>query len=162
MKEKIKPKNGFTIIELMAVIVIIAILATLVIGGVLIYRDNANDEYYESLKNQIVLSGKNYYSDNPSLKPHGQVSDNGQKVIGKKLYVQDLLNNNYLINDVVGANGEDCSESYLVVRMQEENYKYDVCLLCDGTAYDDKDDKICEITDDELVTNIDIDIDFDV
>lgn len=86
----------------------------------------------------------------------------GQKVIGKKIYVNELLENNYLINDVVGANGEDCSDSYLVVKMQDDSYKYDVCLMCDGTAYSDKETKICEITDDELVININNDVNFDV
>ena len=97
-------KKGFTIIELMAVLIIIAILATLVIGVIIRYSDDANDTYYESLKKQIDLAGKSYYSDNPKIRPHGEILD-GQKVIGKKLYVNELLQNNYLINDVVGANG---------------------------------------------------------
>lgn len=44
-------KKGFTIIELMAVLIIIAIFATLVIGGIIRYSDDANDTYYDALKN---------------------------------------------------------------------------------------------------------------
>lgn len=155
-------KKGFTIVELMAVLIIIAILATLVIGGVTRYVNKGKDSYYDSLKNQISLAGKSYYSDNLNERPTGQINENGDKVIGAKLYVDDLLDEDYLVNDVVGANNEDCSESYLVVRLIDGSYKYDVCLICDGIAYDDKETGICEIDDSELViensNNIIIDV----
>ncbi len=146
----------------MAVLIIIAILATLAIGGVTRYVNKGKDSYYDSLKNQISLAGKSYYSDNLKERPTGQINENGEKVIGEKLYVKDLLDKGYLINDVVGANNEDCSESYLVVRLINGKYDYDVCLICNGIAYDAKDTGICEIDDSELVIDNNDDIIIDI
>lgn len=97
-------KKGFTIVELMAVLIIIAILATLVIGVVTRYVNKGKDSYYNSLKNQISLAGKSYCYDSLKERPKGKINENRDKVVGTKLYVDYLLDKNYLINDVFVVN----------------------------------------------------------
>lgn len=128
-------KKGFTIVEILAVIVIIGILISLAVVGITRYREKSNKIYYDALSSQIALATKTYYSNNPDQKPRGQVVDEGnKKIIGVILEANRLLENNYLINNIVDVNDKECnSESFVVAKLNEDgSYSYNVCLKCDG------------------------------
>jgi len=132
MREKLKQKKGFTIIELMAVIVIIAIIATLVVTSVISYREKAKEEYISALKDQLELAARSYYSDNPKSLPRGQIED-GYKIYNSYVMVSNLMVNNYFTNNLVDDEGNDCSsESYVTVSNLAGNYNYEPCLICNG------------------------------
>jgi len=130
MKEKLKQKKGFTIVELLAVIVIIAILATLVITSVISYREKAKEEYMNTLKDQLALAAKSYYSDNPKELPRGQV-EGDYKRYNTSVKASDLAINNYFTNELVDNEGNSCEvESYVVVSNTNGEYRYQPCLKC--------------------------------
>lgn len=66
MKQK---TNGFTLVEVLVVIVILAILSMTIIEGITKYMDTAKEEYNHQLKQQLLASGKNFYSENKKRIP---------------------------------------------------------------------------------------------
>ena len=67
MKQK---TNGFTIIEVLIVIVIIAILSVITVAGITKYMNTSREEYNKQLKQQLLVSGKNFYSENKQRIPN--------------------------------------------------------------------------------------------
>lgn len=145
MKEKLKQKKGFTIVELLAVIVIIAVLATLVITSVIGYRENAKEEYMNTLKNQLALAAKSYYSDNPKELPRGQI-EGDYKLYNTSVMASELAVNNYFTNELVDDNGNSCeAESYVVVSNMNGVYNYQPCLKCKDGEILLSQSGVCEI-----------------
>ena len=150
MREKLKQKKGFTIIELMAVIVIIAIIATLVITSVISYRERAKEEYISALKDQLELAARSYYSDNPKSLPRGQIED-GYKIYNSYVMASNLMVNNYFTNNLVDDEGNDCSsESYVTVSNVFGDYNYESCLICDGKVLNGN-ETYCKVQGPEIV-----------
>ncbi len=123
-----KRKNGFTMVELLGVLVIIAILAILVIPIVSNYVSMGKDTYNHKLAGQLAISGKSYYSDNKKELP---------TVVNKKTFsyvtVSEMTGTNFITNKFVDADGNDCSSSYVYVKEKKVNsgdYKYIPCLVC--------------------------------
>jgi len=131
IEEKTKNKKAFTILELMAVLIIIGILATLVIASVTSYKKRASEEYIESLENQIILAAKDYYSNNPTELPRGQIVNN-EKIYSTSIMASKLAQDNYLTNELVDENDNSCEKSYAIVDNIFGNYNYKPCLICDG------------------------------
>lgn len=132
-----KDKKGFTLIEVLAVIVILAVIAGLIIPNIKRYKDKGNKEYYNKLKDNIVLAVKDYYSNHPEELPRGQIVGDGNdrvKISATELNVNDLISNNYLTNEIVDTQGKSCvkTESKVVVKNTNGNYTYTLCDFCDG------------------------------
>lgn len=147
---KYKKMKAFTIAELMAVIVIIAILATLVIASVISYRQRAINEYINSLKGELELAAKSYYLDNPKELPRGQVEGN-YKIYNTSIMAYNLAQNNYFINELVDEGGNTCEdESYVIVNNKMGNYDYEPCLICNGKVLNN-DDEYCTLEGPEII-----------
>lgn len=144
-------RKAFTIIELMAVLIIIAILATLVITSVTSYKERLREEYINSLVNQVKLAAKDYYSDNPTELPRGQIVGN-EKIYNTYVMASTLQANNNFTNELVDENGKDCStESYVVVRNTNGNYNYEPCLICNGKVLNEG--EYCKINGNQVVND---------
>ena len=57
-----KDKKGFTMVEILVVVVILSVLSVVVIGIIIHYIDKGKYEYDNALENQFLLAGKEYYS----------------------------------------------------------------------------------------------------
>lgn len=144
-----KDKKGFTLIEVLAVIVILAVIAGLIIPNIKRYKDKGNKEYYDKLKDNIVLAVKDYYSSHPEELPRGQIVGDGLdrvKISATELNVNDLISNNYLTNEIVDTQGKSCvtTESKVVVKNGNGNYSYTLCNFCNGIL-DNESSKDCEV-----------------
>ena len=144
-----KNKKGFTLIEVLAVIVILAVIAGLIIPNIKRYKDKGNKEYYDKLKDNVVLAAKDYYSNHPEELPRGQVTYvDGVKVrlYTTELSLQNLINNNYLTNEVVDTQGNSCvtTDSKVVVTNINDVYAYHVCYFCNGKLDSDNSDEVCK------------------
>lgn len=111
-------KKGFTLMELSAVIVLIAILtalATIPINNII---KNAKKDLNESQKKQIVLSAQNWAIDNKDMLPKRGGNTNSMKITLEKLY-----NDGYLDDEVVDLNSNNKVSkcSYVNISLVDEN-----------------------------------------
>ena len=119
-------QNGFTMVELLASIVIMGLLAAVAIGAISFLLDTAKKRYYESLEKTVILAGQSYYADNKSQLP---------KAIGdsRKISLKTLVDKKYL-DKVVDYGKKDCTASdasYIkVFKYAKDKYTYTVYLNC--------------------------------
>ncbi len=94
-------KNGFTIVELLAVIVIIAVIGAIAVIGYQAFFDNGKASYYKSVESNILLSANDYFLDNRDKLP---VTSNY-----KEVNINELVDKKYVEN-VLNSNGENVKE----------------------------------------------------
>ena len=121
---KIK-KKGFTLVEILAVIVIIGILSTIAIVAYTKHIDKAKKEIDKQNETTIVMAAKAYMEANPSEKPQS---------IGEsaKVDLKTLKNKNYLKEDIINSKKESCmNNSYVYVYKNDyDKYSYKGVLYC--------------------------------
>lgn len=66
MRERLSKEDGFTLIELMVVVLIIAVLVAIAIPSFLGFRDRAMDRAAQSELRNVLLAEKAYWTDNGS------------------------------------------------------------------------------------------------
>lgn len=146
---KNKKKKGFTMIEILIAIVILAILTIVVIPMVSKYVTEGKDKYNEKLKTQLLLSGKEYYSNNKSKLPARDYRGLYKQKSYSTVSLPEIQTNNLVSKDFVDSEGRSCSPSYVYVKRDtknEENYEWHACLICEGkgtTINYSKEDQVC-------------------
>ena len=121
-----KDNSGFSLVELLAAIVIMGILSGIAVVGVTFLLNKAGREYYKAQESEVIMAAKSYTQDNRSFLP---------KRVGQKnqIYLKTLQNKKY-IGDVLDRNKKKCDpdRSYVqVYRYNKNNYSYVVNLVCD-------------------------------
>ena len=118
-------KKGFSLVELLAVIVILGILAAIGIGVTSNLIDRAKADKMDSQKNTVTMSAQTYMQNNKNLVP---------KIIGEstEIKISDLRLSNYLTEDITNNKGESCMEkSYVrVYKLSNTEYTYTTFLYC--------------------------------
>ena len=123
-------KNGFTLVELLGVIVVLAIVSGLVVVSITGVIGTSKNSVYLSYEKSFKSSVENYFIDNNNLIPNAGSS--------KKIYLKDMISNGY-IEEIKDPNGGNCNissnNSYVLVTRPSSdtnNYKldYKTCLIC--------------------------------
>ena len=119
-------KKGFTMIELLATIIILGLLVSLAYFGVRGILDRGNNSYYASQEDMLILAGREYYADHRGELP---------KDVGKTASVtlETLINESY-IDPIKDRNENDCNKkttSVTVQKITERDYQYYTTLTCD-------------------------------
>ncbi|MDD5980133.1 MAG: Hint domain-containing protein [bacterium] len=131
-KTKNNHDKGYTLVELMAVLIIIGILTTLIVASIGRYKERASEEYINSLEDQMELAAKSYYSDHPEELPRGQIVGD-EKINSTKIMASTLADAGYFTNELVDEQGNSCEEkSYAITNNINNKISYDVCLICNG------------------------------
>ena len=131
MKNK-KTKKGFTLVELLIVLGIICVLALIITPIIINYRNKANDEYNDKLKDNVITVAKEFYTGNRNELPNGYPEGKYATFVT----LDKLKQNNLFSNDVIDAYKNNCSsESYVVVENNRGNYNYYACLKCGDKTY---------------------------
>ncbi|MBQ8891540.1 MAG: type II secretion system protein [Bacilli bacterium] len=123
-------KDGFTLVELLGVMVILAIVISLVSISYARLDDSVTKTYYDSLKESILMSASDYFYYNDSV---------------KKVTIKELVDKKY-IEKVTNQNGEVCDleNSYILSYLNElKETKYEICLKC-GLEYDSTTSDVCK------------------
>ena len=118
-------ERGYTLIELLAVIVVLALLSTVAFVSISRVMGTAKERYYISLENNLEAVARDFASDNRNYLP---------KSIGgiKKIYLGTLKKANY-IKDVIDYNKSDCfdDQTYVqVFKYAKGKYSYTTFLVC--------------------------------
>lgn len=130
-------RKGFTIVEILAAVVIIAILSVVVIPNISSYIALSKDEYNKDVKKQMILAGKNYYSENQERLPR----DTSEKTMDY-ISVQELSTLKYVDNEFVDADNNSCMDkSYVVAANKGLGINYYACMICGDNSYIDENEE---------------------
>lgn len=146
-------EKGYTLIEVLAVLVILSILLGIAIPAVAGYLKRGTRAYYNGIETDVLAAGRDYLLDYKSLYP---------REIGNATVVTlDELTENKYIDVPKDEDGNPCDGTVTVVKKGTNNYEYHVCLKC-GDHFT-SDDKECsyvgnnnELRDYEITLNADI------
>ena len=129
-------KKGFTLVELLAVIVIIALLSSIAAISYTAFVNNTRDRVYKTYEDTMKASAEMYLIDNPS-----EIPTVGER---KCLYLNDLLSKNDIepiknpkdSNDDCSSDNED-DDSYILIERGTNvegnfNLTYKVYLRCES------------------------------
>ncbi len=129
--------KGFSFVELLAAVAILAILSSIAIVGVTNILNKSHKEYYNNERKNLILAAQAYVNENKSKLP---------KVVGKKekIEAEDLKTANYLKKDITTYDGKGtCMDSYVTIfKYGQSDYSYVAYLDCEGEekdAYKDPD-----------------------
>ena len=126
MKQKSKQKRGFTMIELLAVLVILGIIMVIAVPSVVSYLQSARSDYYDQLEESVKTVGQEYFSDHRSLMPR----ENGQIF---SVDIQDLITEGYT-TEILDSDGNDtCTGNVYVKRLATADFEYHACIQCGKT-----------------------------
>lgn len=126
--------KGFTLIEMLATIIILGILVTIVLFSANNLIKTSNLEYYNTSEKMMILAGKDYFADYRSYLP----KEVGEKtrVLLSALVLEEYID---MIKDV---NDNDCdtTKSYVEVeKTSDKAFLYKAHLVCDEAGYETKD-----------------------
>ena len=126
--------KGFTLIEMLATIIILGILVTIVLFSANKLIKTSNLEYYNTSEKMMILASKDYFADYRSYLP----KEVGEKtrVLLSALVIEEYID---MIKDV---NDNDCdtTKSYVEVeKTSNKDFLYKAHLVCDKANYKTKD-----------------------
>ena len=123
MKQKAKQKRGFTMIELLAVLVILGVIMVIAVPSVIGYLQGSRTSYYEELEESVKTTGQEYFSDHRSLMPR----ENGQIY---SVDIKDLISEGYT-TEILDSDGNDtCTGIVYVKRLATADFEYHACIQC--------------------------------
>ena len=100
---KIKNNKGFSMVEILAVVVILGVISTIGIVTITKLVDNSRIHYYQTQEEQLVLAAQSYANDNKNILP---------KTVGEMriITLKELRENNYIKEEIVDQNKNKCYE----------------------------------------------------
>ncbi len=118
-------KKGFTLVELLAVIIILGLLTIIAIPSIVGILNNEKENISDSMKNIIINASSLYIEDNSGVYP--KVNNN---VYCIKL--ESLVNGNRLSNPLKDpvTNKEIDLNKYVKVSIINDLYNYDIVDIC--------------------------------
>lgn len=125
-------KKGFTLIEVIAVVVIIALLAGISIPLVSRYLKEGKESFNKNLEKELLVAANSYLADNPKQRPLGRNATDFSKTV----YLADLESKNYLNDVLKDADGGECTSSFVSYNYDGKNVQSLACLKCDNYETD--------------------------
>ncbi len=134
-------KKGFTLIELISVILILSIVSLIAIAVKVNLDKSTKAAYYKSLEGTVSLSGQKYFSDHLEERP---VDTDFASVIeiNGRLSPKNLESKAY-ISTVYDVNKNECPGRVITYMNVDKEYTYVACLECqDYNSVDNN--RICD------------------
>jgi len=121
-------KKGFTIIELLAVIVIIGVLSTIAVISINGVNKKFQKEYYDSQVELIILGGEDYFITNRDKLPL-EIGDFSE------VELKTLIDEKY-IDPVYGYKKTECIDGKVTaVKIDDGEYEYSAYFTCEKYEY---------------------------
>jgi len=118
-------KRGFTLVELLAVIVILGTIAMIFIPNTIKLLKENNLKIYKVKENELLKAAKSYaeYDDN-FIEP-----TSSEPV--RYITMPTLVSGNYMNKILDTTSGNECNAFVKVTLSSIYGYDYEACLLCD-------------------------------
>ena len=131
-------KKGFTLIEIIGAIIILGILMLIAITYVDKNMNRFRGNYYVSIGNTILSSGKEFFTDNRKYLP--------SKYLESSQVSLNTLEGQKYLDEVLDYEGNSCNkDSYvIVIKKSKTEYDYYLCLICDEDNYDNTEKNECD------------------
>ena len=114
--------KGFTLVELLAAMVILAILIMIGVMTVSNVFDNTKDNYYKSMENTLNIAGNEFFNDNRQEKPIDDYNFVDLATLQEHEYLEELMTYD---------NKEKCDpKSGVFIFNDNDHTGYEVCLIC--------------------------------
>jgi prepilin-type N-terminal cleavage/methylation domain-containing protein len=136
---KKKIKKGFTLIEIIAVVVILGVLALIIVPSVSGYIANTRKETYKAHEKTMTEAAKSMTIETINGKDDFTLPKTGSS---EEVYLDELIEKEYTNELQDPASNGMCNESMSYVKIVntgESNYEYKACLYCGGYITDDPD-----------------------
>lgn len=116
--------KGFTLVELLAVIVILAIITAISSAGVSVVKDAINKSMWNSNIKLIERSAINYGEDNKNRLKNECIIGNEKKYNCLEVSVQYLINKHYIKTKETDGNNEKVLINKTINKVENENENY--------------------------------------
>ena len=115
--------KGFSMVELLAAVAIMGVLATIAIVSVSTVLENAEEKHYETQEKNMIMAAQSYAQDNRNILP---------KAIGdtRVITLEELQRSKY-IGNVVDRGKKNCEQgSVTIFKYSKDGYSYRTHLVC--------------------------------
>lgn len=113
-------KKGFTLTELLGVIVILAIIAIIAFPSVLGLLNSSQNETDEAMQNFAITAARNYVNDNMDSYPKAL---EGQTKTYSNLKIQTLLDEGYISSTTISSE-KNCEMLNDEIKITSDSVKY--------------------------------------
>lgn len=118
-------KNGFTLVELLAVIIILGIITTIFVPNTIKLLKENNLKIYKIKENELVKVAKDYANYDKNFS--SPTVDTPEKYIT----MTQLVEGGYMNSILDTSSGKECRAFVKVTINSVNGYNYEACLLCD-------------------------------
>ena len=130
MKERKFNNKGFTIVEVLAVVVILGLLSGFAIVSVSAILDKAERNHYATQQKNMIMAAQSYAQDNRNILP--------KEIGGSRIITLKELQNRKYIGEVLDRSKNTCSNGNLdengsyveIFRYSKDGYSYRPYLKC--------------------------------
>ena len=116
-------KKGFSMVELLAVIVILGILGTMAIVSISAILNRAEKNHYKTQEKNMIMAAESYVQENRNILPK-EIGDT------RTITLQELQSRKY-IGEVVDRSKASCTTGEVTIfKYSQDGYSYKVYLKC--------------------------------
>lgn len=118
-------KNGFTLVELLAVIVILGVITTIFVPNTIKLLKENNLKIYKIKESKLVKAAKDYANYDKNF------SSPTIETPVKYITMTQLVEGSYMNSILDTSSGKECRAFVKVTLNDISGYNYEACLLCD-------------------------------